>query len=55
MGTYETETSLVARLNERNLLEDEAGVPAGLRPELSVIGFPRINSMASTVVTIRYP
>ena len=46
-------TSLVVTsLNVGNLSEDEAGVPAGLRPELSVIGSPRINSMAITVATI---
>ena len=39
-------------INVGNLSEDEAGVPAGLRPELSAIGSPRINSMAITVATI---
>ena len=34
------------------LPEDEAGVAAGLRPELSVLGSPRINSMAIIVATI---
>ena len=48
MGTYETETSLIG-----NYLAQEAGGPAGLRLELSVIGSSRINSTASTVVTIR--
>ena len=50
MGTQETETSLIG-----NYLAQEAGGSAGLRPELSVIGSPRINSIASTVATVRYP